>query len=1015
MAQVIDTTGKQRDASREANGLPQVVSGSSHGGNKAEVKPDLKPGVEEQQYSSSPFTKAVKRYTGISGGTPTTSRQRQSSQAWSPTYASLSSTTKFDHEPKSYWDKVQEENQRLADSIDAYYNGDDEQQTEESSELMPEMRIESASDSGYEYKPGEGTVNRWGEEYKDDPVGPINTDWIGNTRTNDRYEDLFATGFNGETDGMPAYDLETTHGRKNGILSTGSTSPTVSNVIDDGTMDYEHLTSPRISGSQLIRYAENGLAPGMTPDDIRRINPERNYVKSMLPEEYKFKPYIPDARTYADMMLSYPSEVVSKNTGELANIRGNIASVVNPYEINYTKDGNTRQFNGNVFDEGVYDYMANVYHNREYNPEMFFDDSHNDGGHWSQYAQRWDTQTPTGETEHHYGSMTSDFESNHDGTVNIVFEDGSQATVSDSWFQTLLNPETNNYEIPVDYDGSYWVMTPDGGRQNFYSAPESYSDNMDGTTNVNFSDGSTATMSDQYLISRIPNGMTQDDDGQWWVTFEDYEPDKVSDEYAKSVMENYGRNADGSYEFTYPMIPYGGLDNVTDLGLEFDTAQLNGTAIPDRYVDANGVEHDQLANPDVVSYWAPDYVMDDGTVVSYLDAMAMAGDTNGRESNDLLGDGDSIDYDFDTILPVDMLLPISYLPGVPQMLDITNMPLRLQPEPLSVNEDGEVDLSNLFSNSGNRILDWTAGSLPIMINRTQWPASLSNATQDLGGMSSADYNPYGNNYGWISAKRRDDGTLTFDDNSDDIPDWVTSPRDTVAWLEELGVSPDIAEKVGMRESNPLVPDWLAPSLFDPRLNAGFWSGNVPSTENLVGPISDATPSGGWIEKALDLDGPGALRGLGRWVHGWHGEGKEEILGNIFEELQRYGLARSFGNYIDKNGDVVATEAEAAEDENGLPMKQQWSPIPDRLYNAGIPMPRDGKIRVNNDALVNNINAYIGGAAMSAIPVGWDEMRNTVDYNRKKNRLGEMGLDDFYTEPERVFSRQAPENYLEQWR
>lgn len=947
MAQVVDTRGKTKatpsgkimNGSKNNNSVSRGVAEALNDVGNSVVNAISDISIDEPRSTSSAQS-ARKRnsspYTGISGGTPTTRSAPQSS--WSPMYASLSNGKNINSAPrKSYWDSVQEENQKLANSIDAHFKGTDEQKTEESSELMPEMKIESASDSGYEYTPGEGAVNRWGEEYLDDPVGPVSTAWIGATRNNDRYEDLFATGFNGETESMPPYELDTTHNRDTAYDDTSSnkdwtsirfdtttTTPIISNVVDDGTMDYEHLTSTKVLGSQLKRYARNGMAPGMSADQIEQIDPDEVYDKAILAADpnVNFIPYIPDGRTYVDFAVTQPFDVTSHYMSQLGNARGEISSAFNPYQINWNNGDQSQKLNGPKFDEGVYGYLSSVYRDRWDNPQRFFDDTHDNGGHWTQYASQWQVPSPDGGVEYHYGTVTTPYVSNNDGTSNLIFDDGSSVQINDSWLESLFDEESNNYIIPSDSDGSWLIETPDGSIQSMSGDIVDLVTNMDGTSTVGFSDGTTATLDDSYI-------------------------------------DSLERNDEG-----WPMMEFNGLTDVTGLGL--DTSQLNETDFPDRYVDEEtGEVFDQLNSPDVSSYWMPDYVMSDGTVLPYFDALAIAGDTNGREGNKNLKDNQSISYDFGSMLP--------FMPPLPFGLTITNTPARLQPEPLNI-EEGKIDVSQLLKNGADRWFDWTTGSLPIMLPFTQWPASISNAMQDFRGASSGGYNPYNGGRTYIGAVRDDDGSLRYDPEND--------PNSS---------------------GNPLL---------DPRVTSGMMAGSVPVTEDLVGPIGDAGSGGRFLEKYFD--GPGWKNALGRWILDWNSEGWEEVGGNIPEELQRYGLPGAFGNYLDENGNVVATESEAAKDENGKPIKQQWSPLPDRLYNAGIPMVRDDKLQVNPEALVNNVNAYIGGAAISAPMSLPGQIGEKINYDRQRDYLDAMGV-DFYNDPEIWRKRQAPEQYLEQWR
>jgi len=920
MSQVVDTRGKVRTnpTTRQVADRQEVKDQKKPGDINQLVSDAIETGKSTFSNALSDAMQAVRDRTS----SPTTNRSKTKSFPSSTPTVQTASMTKpqnaeldFPERQPSYWDSVQDENQRLADQLDEHYLGDKE---EVEDQMTPTFVTQGSA-----YKPGEGDMNRWGEEYREDPVGPVNTSWIGATRNNDRYEDLFATGFNGETEGMPPYELNTTHNRDTDgnwtsiDFDTGSTTPIQSQVVDDGTMDYEHLTSTKVLGSQLKRYARNGMTPGLSIDQIEQIDPDQVYDKTLLAADpnVNFIPYVPDGRTYVDMAMSMPYDVVSNATGELGNARDHISSVFNPYKINYNDGEQTRTYNGSKFDDGAYGYLSSVYRDRWDNPQRFFDDSHDNGGSWTQYAAQWQIPSVDGGVEYHYGEVTTPYVSNNDGTSNLVFDDGSTVQVSDAWLESLFDPESGNYVIPDD--GSAWLIeTPDGTVQRMYGEIEDLVTNNDGTSTVGFSDGTTATLDDSYIDS----------------------------------LET---NANG-----WPMMEFNGMTDVTGLGL--DTSQLNGTDFPDQYEDPEtGQIYDQLNSPDVSSYWLPNYVMEDGTVIPYFDTLAIAGDSNGRRENKNLGENQSIDYDFGAMAPMVPVLPFG--------MTLTNTPSRLQSEPLSV-EDGKIDFSQLLKNGADRWFDWTMGSLPIMIPQTQWPASIANAMQDFRGASSSSFNPYSGGRSYTGAVRSDDGSLRY------------------------GYSGD--------------PIW------DPRIAAGMASGGVPVTENLVGPIGALGSGSRFLEKFVE--GPGWRNALGRWGLNVGSEGWEEVGGNAFEELQKYGVPGWYGNYVDENGNIVATEDEAAEDANGNPMKQEWSPFVDRLYNAGVPMVRDGRLQVNPEALVNNVNAFIGGAAIAAPMSAYEEIGNKADYDRQLDYLNSMGV-DFYKEPELWRRRQAPEEYLEQWR
>ena len=756
-------------------------------------------------------------------------------------------------EHTSYWDSLRERDLETARKIDeAMGKGVGDEETK-ASLLSPEVTI----GPGGEYVPGEGNVNRWGEEYEENPDGT----WsgaIGNTRLNDRYEDLFATGFNGETKGMTGYELKSLHGRSgdNILQHKGSAIlPMGTGVVDDGTLDYDHLTSPKILGSQLQRYARNGMAPGMTEDEIMQVNPDRIYDKASLSldEDVQFQPYIPDERTWLDMTAGYGAETGQRTAGAVANLRNAIAAEANPYQIVLNDGNGSRRYNGPMFDKGAGGFLTNVYRDLEFHPERFFDDSHrNDGGSWRQYALEWNTVNPQGEVERHYGKITSGFRDEGNGNWSMDFSDGSTAVMPSSWLDSIIG-----------------------------------------------------------------------DDGN-------------------------------------PYIPNNGMVDVTDLGL--DTLQMNGGVVPQGGTDENGNRYLAINSPDAYSYWEPSYVMDDGNQLSFADVNKIYFDTNGMEENEWLGPGEEIGYEFGKMLP---LLPINLLSPISPTDLLTNKPSRLQGEPVSVN-DGKLDLSGLLDNGFDRVADWTLGSLPIMLEETAWPMSVSGGLQDLRyGVNSASYDPVTNSYSYLSGD--------LDGNGRIVP--TSSDAD--------------------------------------RMISTAMSVGVPITEEAVGPIGD-WGARNWL--------PGVRNRLGRFLLGTAAEGLEEIGGNFWDEVRTQG-PRAFGDYLDENGNVVATEAEAAKDATGRPARQGANSLqelvetmPSRLYNMGLPGIRDGQLSLQPDALANNINGFIGGASISALPTALQEgMAARMDARDRALLRSLYGIDELYNDPDEPSSLVIPDEYIAQWR
>jgi hypothetical protein len=823
-----------------------------------------------------------------------------------PTKVQTSGMTRpLDVSGRSYWD----------DMIDDGWNVSEQgvNKTPKVDSLSPRFDAEQS----------QSNLNRWGEEYKENP-GNTFFGAIGNTRSNDKWENLFASGFNGELEPMSDEELERLHSYSGNNLfeHDGALIPYGTGVVDDGTMDYEHLTSPKVLGEQLQRYARNGMVFGLDADEIERIEPDRIYDKTQLAldhENYGLIPYIPDQRTWLDTIASGTVNSIGNVFGSLANLRSGIASAINPYGIKFNNGSETRNINGSEFDKYANGYINNVMHTRKYNPERLFDDSHKNGGSWTQYATSWKTVNPSGEEEVHYGKP-GDFQPNNDGTWTIEYSDGTTNVIGDEEF---------NHYYGRDIDGIEY--------------------NQDGTWSISFADGTTETMLDedvQNYYGRDIVDYASNGDGTWSLPFSDGTVAVMTESYIRSLPT--GENGNPEIETD--------IVDISDMGM--DTLALNGGVVPSISPDDNGEARDVLSGGEAYSFWLPNYVMDDGTVLSFDDALTLLSDQgNGKNAN--LKDGQSIEYDFDSLIP--------YVP-----IPISNKPQRLEGTPLSIDDDGNIDFSRFFDDGVDRVFDWTMGSAPIMIGSTAWPVSIANGLQDLRyGIASDSYDPSSGTYNYIRGERDKNGTI--------------------------------------RPSE---------STFERLLSAELAAG-VPRTEEMVGPIGDG-PGGKWLADTV-FDKPGLRSAFIRWLLGSNAEGFEEIGGNIFDEFRDQGMYKAFGPYLDDRGNIVATEAEAAKDATGKPRRQAfdadqpwWPQISDRLYNAGVPMLGRESGLFQPDALANNVNGYVGGFAISALPTAVQEAGEMGRYSTEDAILSDMGLDR-YNDPKGIRRRRAPERYLEQWR
>lgn len=791
----------------------------------------------------------------------------------------------------SYWDNMRSS---LADIVGAREIGDEEEP--ETSSLMPSVITDG---SMQDHVAGEGDVNRWGERYKDNPIanteiGRTQQAAVGSTRSNDIYESLFSDA------GMSDEDLYGMSHRPNAraeftqnsaspqdLIGVGNIGNKVEDIatVDDGTLDYYHLTSPKMLGSQFQKYARLGMAPGLTADEIEQITPDMVYDKMDLAmnPNVRFQPYLPDDRSLLMSTLEGAGNEISSLAGEMSNLRTNISNLVgNPYTIKYDNGTQSYEINGPEFDKTGYGYIDNIVNDMNSNPNRFFVPHDGEDQSWSQYANRYETINPNGDVEYHYGMPTSNWIDNGDMTWEIEFDDGSTDVVGQEYIDSF----------PV-YDGEAFL--PPGIVR--------ASPNYDQTWSQSYSDGTTAVVSSDFLDS-----VTNNETGRLEVP----------------------------------------LEKVDVTGMGFDTNRLNGGVVPQGFTDDSGRKWNAVQAS--ASAWLPNYVMDDGTVLSFDDALAIASDTNGKYENKNLGEGQSIDYNFSDIAP--------FLSNRPMRLSDTN--------PWSINdEDGSIERPDLVGNPIERIFDLTAGSLPVMLPmKYSMPIAALDGIQSFYGAS--QYDPTRNAYKYI-------------------PENMS------------GATADVMTPINEQMVGPI-------------------------GEGVITPLSwiiDALPSS-WAER-----GSGYPMSILKGAAGAFEEGIEEVLGNFFDEYGSQGLSRMFGPYLDENGNVVDREYQAAHDEYGRPVRQEWDPngdilgqLADRAYYAGVLPYHDGKWGFQDDAWVDNLNSFYGGTLMSAPgSVTGSAVENFAENEKRADdlaKLGQMGITGTYNVP-RVPRNMvvAPEEYIEE--
>ena len=726
MAQVIDTTGKQRDASRKANGLPQVVSGSSHGGNKTEVKPDLKPEVQQQQqqqsqrqYSSSPFSRAVRRYTGMSGGTPTTSRTRQPSQQWSPTYASLSNSDASGLSGP-YWDSLRERGDKGGMGVEP--EDTTEQKSEEPSELAPNVVSALTSDSGYDYKPGNWSASDEPGVYTASmssahpasdnrlkkPVSSIKTNLHGEQfdetpwserdeelRNNDAYErDMLAQGmsrkylndvvrnsytledaWNDTLDGIGSdkspIERASTHLVDKPKWYDDSTDSLVTSV-DDGTMDRQHLLSDWMTGNQYYHYVHDLGMPGLPENQIVR-NDDSRYSKSEQNLLYDFPVYTPNEEYRIGMSLPTAAAATRAASDYVSNFRTRGNNNVD-YDISTDTGYGPGTFSGRDYERTSPAYFAmldETYKGAESGnakalSSMIYDPG--DVPHTTMVKQ-W--ELPDGSL--HYGVITDervDFDIGDEGMQGLV-DNGSEVVDSDGY--SVLNDEGNPTFMTADgfilntipNEGGYILDTNDENYQKWLDSHSVY--------RIDFSDGSSSEMPASDAMTALRNVD--------WV-------------------------------------------NYNDTGLDIDPTGLTvGTpsTINDSY-EEDGAE--------VGAYFVPDMILSDGTRISYDVAQKIFDDKNPDDA-----DKDGISYDFQP----SGLNPLKY--GAPgaivgaatgmglPLMATDSRPRRFLKPPVDENGLHIFDTDFL-----NNVADWSANSATISVPYLQWVNSVAQAMPYFSGV-----------------------------------------------------------------------------------------------------------------------------------------------------------------------------------------------------------------------------------------------------------------------------------------
>lgn len=307
-------------------------------------------------------------------------------------------------------------------------------------------------------------------------------------------------------------------------------------------------------------------------------------------------------------------------------------------------------------------------------------------------------------------------------------------------------------------------------------------------------------------------------------------------------------------------------------------------------------------------YYTPDLVLSDGTRINVYEAQ----DIYHNEADDVKYNGITSLGD---AVPVLGKIPVVNLLAN----NISNKPNRLITQEM-IGSGGITDPSTWdFTDAVNNTANWTLGSLPISApGIIPWIFSTSQALPSLAGVNGSSYDPTTGSYRMIS---EDPYLARFDENG----------------------------KL--------------------RIGSSAWNGlgtfSTPAAEMIAGPIGVdpfwGKMSGKFIDRVLKSP---VSKFFAKKIAGALGEGFEEVVGNLPEDLTNYGLSGAFANPIyqtDENGDVIL------DPDTNEPMIARDQASYNELRDESTPLPT----RVSNFLDLDNggqdpINSFLGGVLVDAV-------------------------------------------------
>lgn len=468
---------------------------------------------------------------------------------------------------------------------------------------------------------------------------------------------------------------------------------------------------------------------------------------------------------------------------------------------------------------------------------------------------------------HRLGTMLGGLRENIPGGYKINYDGGK---IDGNDFDRLATAYLNQFYYNDRFHPEKYLTEPSGDTTALvreYAIPDvngdieyAYGDIIDSgyddTLYLTFSDGETVDISpeeyEKWSVSDdgiiVPDkyfqahGNITDSgyDDTFYLTFSDGQKIGVSADYIESASDN-----NGNIDFQTQRIPadeaHGNLPDDLDVLNDMSKIDENVNEYGGSPLDYAGV------------IYMPNLVLSDGTSIPYSDVERIYWDET--PDDDASHEDDDISYEFKRF----GIGPLSF----------DNRPRRLnQQEMFKSNDHGGLDVD--LSDIGNNAIDWTLGSLPISIGSTMpWVYSASGATSSLAGVDPGSYDPTTDSYGLIAGDYDDQGRLRYgvtnekgemDDELSDSTRWWNAAGNAAVPLTE-----NIAGGVG---SDP------ARKLVDAVTGNRFVLPSNPTTMQVI------------VNALLDAAG----------------EGLEEDIGNVFDDITQYGPSGAFANtMVDEYG------------------------------------------------------------------------------------------------------------------